>query len=119
MATQLGISEDEVIVNGNEVYVSIPSSKYARRFALRARVDEGYPVDPAEYDFVNPQNFKEEGVAYWPNDGGQAFKVESRPWICMAGTRAWMQHGHPKPDARVNLIENVVFSIFVKLNKVA
>ena len=117
MAGYLGVSETEIIVETTDVYVPLLSSKYNRKFMLRVRVDSEYPVNPADYVFVNPENRYEEGIAYWPNDGGQAFKLENPPWICMAGTRAWVQHGHPNPGARVNLIENVAFSVFAKLNK--
>lgn len=117
MATHLGILETEIVVDASDVFVPFQSSKFNRRFMLRVRVDSEYPVNPADYIFVNPENRNEEGIPHWPNDGGQAFKLENPPWLCMAGTRAWVQHGHPNSGTKFNLIENVVFSIFAKLSK--
>jgi hypothetical protein len=117
MASYLGVSENEIAVDASDVFVPIQSSKFNRRFTLRVRVDSEYPVNPADYVFVNPENRNAEGIPYWPNDGGQAFKLENPPWLCIMGTRAWVQHGHPNPGTKFNLIENVVFSIFAKLSK--
>jgi hypothetical protein len=119
MAPQLGILETEIVVDASDIFVPFQSSKLNRRFMLRVWVDGEYPINPADYVFVNPESRKEEGIPYWPNDGGQAFKLENPPWLCMAGTRAWVQKGgHPNPGTKFNLIENVLFSIFAKLSKV-
>jgi hypothetical protein len=119
IAKQLGTSEEDVVVDGPDIYIPILSSLYNRKFMLRVRTTDSYPAIPADYIFVNPENCNEIGVQHWPNDNGQAFKLQNPPWICMAGTLAWVQHGHPNPGSNTNLIENAVFSIFVKLNKVA
>lgn len=119
-AKQLGITENDVVQKDEFIYVPIPSRKHNRKFMLRALIDKEYPENPADYSFVNPETRQDTGIVDWPNDGGNAFKQESPPWICMAGTRAWVQRGnHPNPGLQVNLIENVVFSIFAKLNKEA
>jgi len=118
VAPQLGITKNDVVQKGQEVFVLIRSNKYNRNFMLRVLVDDAYPENPAEYGFVNPENESDASIAYWPNDGGQAFKLDNPPWICIAGTRAWMQHSHPHPGFQTNLIENVVFSVFAKMNKV-
>jgi hypothetical protein len=118
VAPQLGIASNDVVQKDGQIYVLIRSRTYGRNFTLRASVDNAYPENPADYAFVNPENWQDSNVAHWPNDGGQAFKLENPPWICMAGTRAWVQHNHPNPGFQTNLIENVVFSVFSKLNKV-
>jgi hypothetical protein len=117
MAAYLGITEAEIVVDTSNVFIPFQSSKFDRKFMLSVRVNNEYPITPADYIFVNPENRNEEGVLYWPNDGGQAFKHENPPWICMVGTLGWVQHGHPNPGTKFNLIENVVFSIFSKLSK--
>jgi hypothetical protein len=116
MTPILGVSEDKVEIANGDIFVPVPSTKHNRPFMIRARPDGEYPTSPSDYVFVDP-TAKGEGVQFWPNDGGQAFKLDNPPWICMAGTKGWIQHGHPNPGPRVNLIENVVYSIFVKLNK--
>ena len=117
MQEGLGYPSEGVISEEPFIYIPLPSSRFSRSFVLRAKPDQEYPMHPADYTFVNVEDYKQEGVAYWPTDGGQAFKLENPPWICMSGTLTWTTHGHPNPGIRDNLIENVAFSIFVKLNK--
>lgn len=107
----------EIKVEDLRIFVLLPSSRFNRKFLLAITIIDGYPETPADYRFLNPLTKADEGVANWPNDGGQAFKLENPPWICMEGTRGWVQHNHPNPGVQRNLIENVVFSIFAKLNK--
>lgn len=107
----------EIQLEARRIFVLLPSSRFNRQFLLAITVIDGYPETPADYGFLNPMTKLDEGTANWPNDGGQAFKLENPPWICMEGTRAWVQHNHPNPGIQRNLIENVVFSIFAKLNK--
>jgi len=114
---QMGFSESEVMLEGNDLFILMPSSKYNRKYMLKVSIYEGYPINAADYLFVDTETKQEKGIEHWPNDGGQAFKLENPPWICMAGTRAWILHGHPNQGPQTNLIENVVFSIWVKLNK--
>ena len=117
MQDKLGYLPDNIVTEESFVFIPLASSKTNRTFVLRAKPDEEYPMKPADYTFVNPADYKQEGVSFWPNDNGQAFKHENPPWICMSGTLAWTLHGHPNPGMRDNLMENVAFSIFVKINK--
>ena len=107
----------EIQVTDGQIFILLPSVRFNRQFMLKATPDGSYPENPADYCFVNPKTKCDEGITHWPNNGGQAFKLENPPWICMEGTRAWIKHGHPNPGLQKNLIENVVFSIFAKLNK--
>lgn len=123
MMEHLGVPQEKITVDALTLFIPIPSSRFNRQYMLRVRQANNYPMEAAEYTFVNPENTSQEGDTYWPNDGGNAFKIQNppgnAPWMCIAGTSTWSQHGHPNAGGKQNLIENVVSSIYYELNKVA
>jgi hypothetical protein len=80
-------------VNLWDVYVTLTRAKDEKKYTIRLRCDNGYPLTAPSVTFVSSENFKAEGVQFWPDDGEQAFKRKSSPpFICIPGTREYYEH---------------------------
>jgi hypothetical protein len=80
-------------VNQWNIYVTLTRAKDGKRHTIRLRCDNGYPITAPSVTFVSPEDFKIEGVQFWPDDGERAFKrTSSPPFICIPGTREYYEH---------------------------
>lgn len=117
LTEDMGISESDVILE-NTVYVKLPCLKNNRSYLLRIDCND-YPIEPADYKFVNPQTKLDSSPEDWPNDNNQGFKIVENPrWICIVGTREYKKRHPGSPiDPNENLLHRVVFHIFSQMNK--
>lgn len=76
-----------------DVFVTFTRAKDGRKYTIRLRCNNGYPLHPPSVVFVNPQDHTAEGSQFWPDDGGNAFKKSSNPpFICIPGIREYHEH---------------------------
>lgn len=105
-----------------DIFVEFLRKKEGKVYVVRFRCDGGFPIEAcASVSFVNPKNLKEEGVEFWPDDGGQAIKrTHSPPFVCLLGVREYHQapgnHGGKPPRALASLA-SVFTSLIIYLNK--
>jgi len=76
-----------------DVYVTLTRAKDGKKHTVRLRCDNGYPIVAPSVTFVDPADFKVEGVQFWPDDGERAFKRQPvPPFLCIPGTREYYEH---------------------------
>src|SRR5262245_23415676 len=78
------------------VHFSYPRSSRAeqgrRELALRLRYRSDYETAGRREAFVNPRNFAEEGIQFWPTGVRGINPSQTPPNVCLEGT--WGFHSH-------------------------
>jgi hypothetical protein len=70
------------------LYVRFRHTKQADRVkVLRLVYGAKFPLERPQEGFVNPEDYKQEGLEFWINDNQGAFKTKNvPPAICLVGT---------------------------------
>lgn len=112
------LKPEDIVVNERNIYIKLPKKKTDDVFFLKATCDENFPLEPADYVFVNPNTKQEDSKDHWPDDNNQSFKVGENPrWICLAGTKEYKKrHPEHKFNSKVNTLSQTVFHIFRQIN---
>lgn len=92
---QVVVLEDKVVL-----YLRFTHSHLSnRQKILRLEYGPNFPAERPREGFVNPHKWDEEGLEYWINDGGRAFKRDHNPpVICLEGTWGFHQVLHRERD---------------------
>lgn len=112
------LKPEDIAVEERSIYIKLPKKKTDDIFLLKVTCDENFPLDPADYVFVNLDTKQEDSKDNWPEDNNQAFKVGENPrWICLAGTKEYKKrHQEHKFNSKVNTLSQTVFHIFRQIN---
>lgn len=100
------------------IYVNLPRKNDGIKFLLKITCDEEFPLEPADYMFVNPVSKKDDDKQYWPTDNNQAFKLDENPrWICLAGTKEYKKrHPDHQFNSKIHTLSQTVFHILRQIN---
>lgn len=109
---------DDITTDGKIIYINLPKKSDGKKFLLRITCDEEFPLQPADYVFVNPETKQDDGKEFWSDDNQDALKTNENPrWICLAGTRAYKNHHTDHQfNPKVNSLAQTVFHIFRQIN---
>ena len=112
------LGPDRVIQDGKTIFVKLQKIDGAIEFLLSIDVGEKFPLEPANYIFVNPTTKHDDDLAYWPTYNQDAFKSNENPrWICIAGTLAYkIHHADHQYNPKINTLNQTVFHIFREIN---
>lgn len=112
------IGDGNISIDGRLVYMLLPRVKDNHRFLLRISCEENFPIEPADYIFVNPQTKVDDGKEFWPDDNQQAFKNNENPrWMCLAGTKEYKKrHPEHQYNPKIHTMSQIVFHIFRQIN---
>lgn len=112
------IGPERVIHDENTIFIKLRKNDNEREFLLRVTCGEGFPLEPADYVFVNPETKEDDSREYWPIHNNDAFKFNENPrWICIAGTLAYKNHHKEyKFNSKFNSLNQTVFHIFKEIN---
>lgn len=82
------------------LFVRLRHKKHPDRIrVLKLTYGPGFPQQRPRESFVNPDNFEQEGVEFWIDDGNRAFKVtHNPPVICLEGTWGFHHKLHRERD---------------------
>jgi hypothetical protein len=110
---------EDVQADGWDVFVTLNSKKDGKKYTIRLRCDNGYPLNPPSVVFVNPNNHGSEGNEFWPNDGERAFKKsQNPPFICILGVREYhSRHQETKFTTRDVSLSKIVTELVTMMNK--
>lgn len=110
---------NDIAIEGKTVYIYLPKKSDNKKFLLKIVCDGEFPLEPADYVFINPITKQDNGLEFWPNDGQDAFKTENQNlrWICLAGTREYKKHHlEHQFNPKVNSLVQTTFHIFKQIN---
>jgi hypothetical protein len=110
---------NDIVIEGKIVYIYFPTKSDNKKFLLKITCDGEFPLEPADYVFVNPVTKQDDGLEFWPNEGQEAFKIDNQNprWICLAGTREYKKHhSEHQFNPKVNSLAQTVFHIFRQIN---
>lgn len=112
------LKPQDIVVEENNIYAKLPKKKETETFLLKVSCDENFPLEPADYIFVNPETKQDDNKEYWPDDNNQAFKINENPrWVCLAGTKEYKKrHPEHKFNSKVNTLSQTTFHIFRQIN---
>ena len=72
------IAPDHVQVAGDTIFVNLPKDKDNTLFLLKITLPENFPLEPADYFFVNPETKFDDSPEFWPKDDEQALKIKNQ-----------------------------------------
>jgi hypothetical protein len=113
------IDVNDITVEGKIVYIYLSRNSDNRKFLLKIVCDGEFPLEPADYTFVNPATKQDDGMEFWPNDNQDAFKTNDQNlrWICIAGTREYKKHHSDHQfNSKINSLAQTTFHIFRQIN---
>ena len=85
---------------------------------LRLVYGPKFPKERPREDFVNPDNFDEDGIQYWINDQQQAFKTDRvPPVICLQGTWGFHHDLHKEKDPLQANLNRLLRDVQICFNK--
>ena len=105
-------------VENNSLFVNLPRKSDGQCFLLRVDLPESFPLDPANYYFINPKNKTERSSQFWPNDEEKSFKISGQnpPWICLAGTSEYKSRHDNKYDHSTHKLSQIIIHIYRQIN---
>ena len=112
------IGPNRVFQQHPTIFANLQQESTGKKFLLRVDCGENFPIEPADYKFVNSDTQTDDGSDYWPVYNTNAFKTGETPrWICIAGTLEYKKH-HPdyNHDPMVNSISQTVHHVFLEIN---
>lgn len=112
------IGLDRVIQNGNVIFVKLQKINETIEFLLRIDIGDKFPLEPANYTFVNPITKLDDSLQHWPTYNQNAFKSNENPrWICIAGTLEYKKHhAEHQYNPKINTLNQTIFHIFREIN---
>ena len=112
------IGPDRVYRQHSTIFANLRQESTGKDFLLRVDCEENFPLEPADYKFVNPDTRNDDGPQFWPTYNTNAFKTGETPrWICIAGTLGYKKHHSDyKYNPRVNSISQTVHHVFLEIN---
>jgi len=112
------LEKGDIFEEERVIFVNLPRKKDKRKFLLRIDCTGEFPLEPANYIFVNPKTKQDDGTEFWPDDKKESFKIEENPrWICLAGTREYKnRHAEHQFNPHFHTLSQTVFHIFRQIN---
>jgi len=113
------IDTNDIRVDGRIIYIYLTRKSDSKKFLLKIVCDGEFPLEPADYFFVNPDTKQDDSIEFWPNEGQDAFKTENQNprWICLAGTREYKKHhSEHQFNPKTNSLAQTTFHIFRQIN---
>jgi len=81
------------------------------KFVLRLRYKTDYETAGRIETFVNPENFDEEGVGFWPVGVHGVNPNQNPQTICLEGTWGFHSHHHRERDGRAARINRLLMEL--------
>ena len=102
------------------IFVTLIREKDNTSFLLKIIFPDNFPLEPANYIFVNPKTKVDDDSQFWPSDNQQAFKVakQNPRWICIAGTSEYKHHHNGAYDPTSHSLSSTVINIYKQINGV-
>ena len=112
------IGPDRVHQQPRSIFANLKQKSTGKDFLLRVDCGKEFPLEPADYKFVNPDTRNDDGPEFWPIHNQNAFKTGENPrWICLAGTLAYKkQHSKHQYNSKFNSISQTVQHVFLEIN---
>ena len=112
------IGSDRVYKQPGIIFVKLRQKSTGKDFLLRVDCGKNFPLEPADYKFVNPDTQNDDRLEFWPTYNQNAFKTNENPrWICIAGTLAYKRHhSEYQHNPKINSISQTVHHVFQEIN---
>ena len=113
------VGPDRVYKQPGIIFARLQQKSTGNDFLLRVDCGKNFPLEPADYKFVNPDTQNDDGSEFWPAYNQNAFKTNENPrWICLAGTSAYKKHhsGY-QHNPKFNSISQTVHHVFLEINE--
>ena len=112
------ISPNRVYQQPMTMFANLQQKSTGKDFLLRVDCSKNFPLEPADYKFVNPETRNDSGSEFWPTHNQNAFKANENPrWICLAGTLEYKKH-HPeyRHNSKIHSVSQTLFHILLEIN---
>ena len=112
------IGPDRVYKQSGIIFANLQQKSTGKDFLLRVDCGKNFPLEPADYKFVNPDTQNDDRSEFWPTYNQNAFKTNENPrWICLAGTLAYKKHhSEHQYNSKSNSISQTTHHVFLEIN---
>lgn len=88
-----------------------PSQQEVKTYVLRLRYQSDFETAGRRENFVNGENFDEEGILFWPAGVAGINPTHNPPTICLEGTFGFHSIHHKDRDGRVASLNRLLIEI--------